>query len=164
MIESGIWSWVITNPALQPLLGQSLQDKSDGFYNSFYFSFLPKKPTLPGIILDRLKSDEAADTLDARTAAAGMMIEAKFQFGCAARDNPENPANPNGYLSAMLLSRQLRLQIMGLATGGSSLPDGTPIRNVRIDGEYDAHFELGDQGYIYRRVLAVTIWYSLFAE
>jgi hypothetical protein len=160
MIESGIWSWAIGNTALQELLGQSLQDRSSGFFNSFYFSFLPKDPTLPGIILDRLTSEEADDTLDARTTAPGVMMEAKFQFGSVAIDSPENPANPSGYLSAVLLSQQLRLQIMGMANGVSFLPDGTLIKDVRIDNEYDAHFELGGQGYIYRRVLAVTIWYE----
>src|SRR5579859_1029158 len=119
MIESGIWSWVIGNTALQPFLGQSLEDKNAGEFNSFYFSFAPKQPVFPAIIFDRLKTDEADDTLDARTNAPGTVLEAKFQFGSAAIDSPENPANSSGYLSAAQLSKQLRLEIMGLATGVS---------------------------------------------
>src|ERR1700683_5225816 len=117
MFESGIWDWVIGNTALQPLLGQSPQDKSDGAYNSFYFSFIPKNAPMPGIVFDRLRSEEADDTLDTRTPAPGVLMEGKFQFGSVAVDGNQNPANFSGYLSAVLLSQQLRLQLIGLATG-----------------------------------------------
>lgn len=157
MIESGLYTWATSNPALQPLLGQSAADKSAQIWTAFNFSFLPKDPTLPGIVLDRLKAEEAGDTLDPRTAAPGTMIIAKFQFGSVAQDSPGNPVNPSGYLSAALLSQALRLQIMGLATGRAVLPDGTMIQDVRIDDEFDAHFELGGQGYVYRRMLMATI-------
>lgn len=156
MIESGIRSWLIGNTTLQPLLGQAAQGD---FSSSFYFSFLPKNPTLPAIILDRLKSDEADDTLDARTETPGAMMEAKFQFGSAANNDADNPVNFDGYLSAALLSRQLRLELMGLATGIAFLPDGTLIKDVRVDDEFDAHIDRGGQGYLYRRILTVTIWY-----
>lgn len=159
MIESGIFDWVLGNLALQPLLGQSSQEKSNGKYSSFYFSFINKDQPMPGVILDRLKSDEADDTLDVRTSAPGMIVEGKFQFGSVAVDSAGNPANFSGYLSAALLSNALRLQIMGLATGISELPDLTVIKELRIDDEYDAHFEVGGLGYVYRRILAVTIWY-----
>jgi len=159
VIESGLYKWAIANVALQPLLGQSAQEKISGLYSAFYYSFLPKDPTLPAIVLDRLKAEEADDTLDARSAAPGTLIEARFQFGCFANDSPENPANPSGYLSAAVLSQALRLQIMALANGRAELPDGTVIQDVRIDDEFDAHFELGGQSYLYRRMLMVTMIY-----
>jgi len=160
MIESGLFTWALANPALQLLLGQSDEEKGKKIFSSFYFSFLPKDPILPGILFDRLKSEEADDTLDARTALPGTLMEGRFQFGCVAQDSPENPVNPSGYLSAALLSQALRLQIMGLATGRFELPDGTAIQDVRIDDEFDAHFELGGQGYIYRRMLMATIFFN----
>jgi hypothetical protein len=160
MIESGISNWALGNAALQPLLGQSDTDKGQKLFTAFYFSFLPKNPTLPAIVLDRLKADEPDDTLDARTAAPGTSIEAHFQFGCVAQDSPENPANASGYLSAALLGQQLRRQLMALATGRYEFPDGTIVQEVRLDDEFDAHFEIGGQGYIFRRMVMVTITFQ----
>jgi hypothetical protein len=164
MIESGLRSWVLANTSLRPLLGQSAQQTNSGLWTSFFYSFLPKPFILPAIVLDRVSSGEADDTLDVRTAAPGTMIEARFQFGCMANDNVENPTNPSGYLSALLLSRALRLQIMSLATGDSYLPDGTLLNDIRIDDEFDAHFEVGGESYLYRRVLKVTILYTETSE
>lgn len=157
MIESGISNWALNNSALQPLLGQSDADRGQKIFTAFYFSFLPKNPTLPAIILDRLKAEEPDDTLDPRTALPGISMEAHFQFGCVAQDNPENPANVSGYLSAALLGQQFRRQIMALATGRFEFPDGTTVQEVRLDDEFDAHFEVGGLGYIYRRMVMVTI-------
>jgi hypothetical protein len=80
--------------------------------------------------------------------------------GGRARQFATNPANPSGYLSAARLSKELRLQIMGLCTGNAALPDGTLIKDLRIDDEYDAHFEVGGEGYVYRRMLLFTIWFE----
>jgi hypothetical protein len=160
MIESGLYTWAITNSAIQPLLGQSAQEKTAKTYSAFYFSFLPKTPTLPGIILDRLKGMDEVDSFDPRTAQPGVLQWARFQFGAVAQDSSANPANPSGYLSAARLSKELRLQIMGLCTGNAALPDGTLIKDLRIDDEYDAHFEVGGEGYVYRRMLLFTIWFE----
>jgi hypothetical protein len=160
MIESGLSNFALQNPAIQPFLGQSPQDAEGKVYQTFFFSFLPKSPTLPAIVLDRLKSDDADDTLDARSTAPGAMIEATFQFGSVADDNAKNPASPSGYLSACLLSQALRRQLMGLATGNSALPDGTLVKDVKIRDEYDAHYELGGGGYLIRRVLLVDMLFQ----
>lgn len=159
MIESGIYTYITTNAPLQVLLGQSLQEKTTGSFTAMYFSFLPKEPTLPGIVVDRLQSAEEDDTLDPRTSMPGAMLEAKFQFGCIAQDARTNPANFSGYLSAAQLAQQLRYQLMALATGVAVLPDGSAVKDVRIDDEFDAHFEIGGAGYVYRRMLIVTIFY-----
>jgi hypothetical protein len=160
MIESGLSNFVLGNAAIQPFLGQSPQDAENKIFEAFYYSFLPKNRTLPAVVLDRIKSDDADDTLDARTALPGVLIEATFQFGSMAEDNPKNPKSPSGYLSACLLSQQLRRQLMGLATGSSVLPDGTLVKDVRIMDEYDAHFELGGGGYLLRRVLLIGMLFQ----
>jgi len=163
MIESGLSNFALGNAAIQALLGQSAADKTAGVYSAFYFSVLPKGAALPGIVLDRLKSDDAADTLDLRTPAPGTMIEARFQFGSVAQDqegsqNP-NPASPSGYLSAAFLSQALRRQLIALPSAGA-LPDGTLVKDVWIIDEYDAHYESGGQGYIFRRVLQIGMLFQ----
>jgi hypothetical protein len=166
VIESGLSNFALTNAAITALLGQSAVEReaTPPAYSSFYFSFLPKNGTLPAIILDRLKSEDADDTLDARTPAPGVMIEARFQLGCVAQDQEgtlnQNPASPSGYLSACLLSQALRRQLMGLATGNAILPDGTLIKDLWILDEYDAHYEIGGAGYLYRRVLQIGMLFQ----
>lgn len=159
MIESGFSVWALGNAAIQGLLGQSPKDVAQKVYSAFYFSFLPKQPALPGIILDRVRSKEAADTLDSRTAAPSV-LEGLFQFGCAAQDDVKNPQNGSGYLSACLLSAALRKQLLGLATGRMALPDGTAIDDLWIVDEFDAHFEAGAMGYLYRRALQVGVLFK----
>lgn len=88
------------------------------------------------------------------------MLEGRFQFGCVANDNPENPLNPSGYLTARELSRTVREQVLGMATGNYALPDGTIIGDLWIADEFDAHFEPGGQGYLYRRVLQVGMLFT----
>jgi hypothetical protein len=156
MIESGFSNWALGNAAVNALLGQSEQDVAQKTYSAFYYSFLPKNPTLPALVLDRIKSTEAIDTLDKRSPAPSI-LEGRFQFGCVANDDSENPINPSGYLSAVLLSKALREQLLGLATGSSALPDGTIVQDFWIIDEFDAHFEVGGSGYLYRRVLQVGV-------
>ena len=141
MIESGFLTWALANPVLQALLGQSPQEAALHRYSAFDFSFLRERPPLPAIVLDRVKSMEASDALDARTAAS-TMLEGRFQFGSVAEDSATNPANFSGYLSACLLSAALRQQLLGLATGNSTLPDGTAIDDLLIVDEFDAHYEV----------------------
>lgn len=160
MIESGLYSWALSNSALQPLLGQSDQERAKKLFSAFYFSFLPKGAPTPAIVLDRLKSPDAVDTLDARTTAPGVLIEGRFQFGSVAEDSAGNPANPSGYLSAARLSQALRRQLAGLATGNASLPDGTLVKDVYDWDEFDAHYELGGDSYIYRRIQQVTVLFQ----
>jgi hypothetical protein len=159
MIESGLSNWALANPAIQALLGRSLTDVAQNIYSAAYFSFLPQNATLPALLIDRIQSREAADTIDARTAAP-TMLQGRFQFGCVANDDAKNPLNPSGYLSARELSRTMREQLLGLATGRSVLPDGTLINDLWIVNEFDAHFELGGMGYLYRRVLQVGMLFS----
>jgi hypothetical protein len=165
MIESGLSIWMLGNPAITSFLGQTPTDKSNGIYSAFYFSVLPKEPTgaIPGIVLDRMRSTDAEDTLDARAALPGDIIEGRFQFGSVASDGPQNPnQQANGYLAACALSRALRRQLTGLATGRAILPDvsGKPaimISDVFDWDEFDAHVEVGGYGYLMRRILQVTI-------
>jgi hypothetical protein len=161
MIESGLSSWALANAAIKALLGQSPQDVAQKTYSAFYFSFLPKQAPLPAIILDRYQSEEAADSIDVRTAAP-TLLEGGFQFGCVAND-AANPGNQfSGYLACAALSRVIREQLLGLATGDSALPDGTVIEDLRIVDEFDAHFEPGGMGtgYLYRRVLKVWMMFK----
>jgi hypothetical protein len=159
MIESGLYSFVLgnaassfpPNAAMAPLLGAG---------SPFFFSYLPPNAPTPAVILDRLKSPDAEDTLDARTPAPGTLIEGHFQFGSVAQDNAKNPANSSGYLSACLLSQALRRQLTGLATGDAALPDGTLIKNVYDWDEFDAHYEVGGTGYMFRRILLVTLLFQ----
>lgn len=158
MIESGFSVWALGNAAIQGLLGQSPKDVAQKVYSAFYFSFYKQGP-LPGIILDRVRSKEAADTLDSRTAAPSV-LDALFQFGCTAQDDVKNPQNGSGYLSACLLSAALRKQLLGLATGRIVLPDGTAIDDLWIVDEFDAHFEVGGGAYLYRRALQVGVLFK----
>ena len=162
MIESGFFEWLLTTPAITALLGQADEEKAAKTYSSVYFSFLPKDPVLPAIVLDRIKSEEAGDTLNRGSAAPGMPIEARFQFRSVANDDMagsgrKNPLNPSGYLSCCLLSRALREQLKGLATGNAPFPEGTVIQDLWILDEFDAHFEMGGVGYLYCRALQIGI-------
>jgi hypothetical protein len=160
MIESGLYSWALANPAITPFLGQTPQDAAKKIYSAFFFSFLPKEPrgVMPGIILDRLKSPDEIDTIDARSPAPGNPIEGRFQFGSVAQDSAQNPKNPDGYLSACFLSQALRRQLTGLASGQPvPLGNGTVIQNVYGWDEWDSHYEVGGYGYILRRILQCTI-------
>jgi len=159
MIESGLSNFALTNVAIMAALGNA-DSKRVAPFAAFYFSVLAKEAVLPGIILDRLKSPEAADTLDARNALPGALIEGIFQFGSVANDNAQNPLSPSGYLSACFLSRALRRQLTGLATGNAALPDGTIVKDVYGWDEFDAHYEVGGLGYLFRRVLQVTICFQ----
>ena len=160
MIESGLSNWALANAAIQPLLGRSPVDVAENIYSAAYFSFLPKAPVLPALVIDRIQSREAADTLNARTAAP-TMLQGRFQFGCMALDHPKNPRNPSGYLSARELSRVMREQLLGLITNPvTALPDGTLINDLWIVNEFDAHFEMGGLGYLYRRVLQVGMLFT----
>lgn len=164
MIESGLYAWSLSNPRITPFLGQSREDKIKNVFAAFYFSYLPQEPrgVTPGIILDRLKSPDAAETLDARSNAPGGLIEGIFQFGSVGQDSTNNPNNVfSGYLSACALSQALRRELTGLATGKAELPSGTVIQNVYGWDEWDAHYEVGGYGYIMRRILQCTI---LFRE
>jgi hypothetical protein len=156
MIESGLSNWALSNTAIQPFLGNADPQRVQPFV-SFYFSFLPKNRVLPAIVLDRLRSPDAVDTLDPRTSAPGTLIDGRFQFGSVAQDSSANPKNASGYLSACQLSQQIRRQLAGLATGNAALPDGTLIKDVYNWDEFDAHYELGGEGYVLRRVLQVQI-------
>ena len=159
MIESGLSNWALANAAIQALLGRSQTDVAAKTYSSAYFSFLPKKPVLPALLIDRIQAKEATDTLDVRTAAETMM-EGRFQFGCVAEDAAANPVNASGYLSARELSRTVREQLLSLDTGDSVLPDGTVIHDLWIVDEFDAHLEVGGLGYLYRRVLQVGMIFT----
>jgi hypothetical protein len=159
MIESGLSNFALTNTAITAAMGNADAQRKAPFA-AFYFSVLAKNAVLPGIILDRLKSPDAEDTLDARTPLPGTLIEGIFQFGSVANDNPANPLSPSGYLSACLLSQALRRQLAGLATGKSELPDGTLVKDVFGWDEFDAHYEVGGLGYLFRRVLQVTILFQ----
>jgi hypothetical protein len=169
MIESGLSNWALANSAIQAQLGQSSIDVQGKTYSAFFFGFLGKQPPLPCIVLDRIpRGAEAADTLDPRSPAPTKLI-GHFQFGCCANDNPvgtgpgKNPLNSSGYLSCAALSRVLREQLLGLDTGtptGYLLPDGTAVSDLWIVDEFDAHFELGGTGYLYRRVLQVGMLFK----
>ena len=165
MIESGLYQWVVGNPALQPLLGQLKAEKAKGVWSAYFFSALPKPgdDPVPGIVADVLKSDEL-DTLDARSAGPPYSpVTRVFQIGCVAQDQqptgPINPWNPSGYLSASYLALTLYRQLIGLATGRSALPDGSIIQNVEYLDEYDAHYEQGGTAYLFRRIFQVAITY-----
>ena len=170
MIESGLFLWATTNPALQALMGQSKREQAEKIWSSFYFSYLPKadliNTPIPGIVMDVIPggAGEEEDTLDARSASPPWTpISRIFQFGSVAVDQaqngPPNPWNPSGYLSAAYLSQTLYRQLMAMATGRASLPDGTVLQDVRYLGEYDAHYEVGDVGYLFRHILHVAITY-----
>jgi hypothetical protein len=165
MIEQGLYEFAVTNANLQPLLGNADAARLQPF-KAFYFSFYPKGGVLPGIVLDRLQSRNESETLDPGSRAPGQMIEARFQFGSVANFTGDGaqavlggPESPSGYLAAAALSLALKRELQELASGKAVLPDGTIINDVRIEDEYDAHFEVGGVGYLLRRVLAVSIVY-----
>ena len=164
MIESGLFQFITSDDVITAAMGNSDPQRKAAF-NACYFSFMPKagNQVLPCIVMDRLRSPNADETLDAASGAAptslapGQAIEGFFQFGSMAEDSQKNPIEFPGYLSAALLSQALRRQLLSLATGTGVLPDGTLIQDLRIDDEFDAHYELGGGSYLYRRILKVTI-------
>ena len=158
MIESGFYQWATQNAKIQKCLGSVT---AADYSQSFYFSFLAKNPVLPAIVLDRLSGNEdEVDSLDVRDDSPAAMCSAKFQFGCCAQNDKNNPQNPDGYLSAAALALALRRQLIALANGDAALPDGTVIKDVHILDEFDAHFEMGGTGYTFRRILQVEVLYG----
>lgn len=171
MIEVGLYQFCTQNTNIQKYLGTS--DPQRKIFNAFYYSFVPKGAPLPGIVLDRVRSPYADETLDAENNMPGDLIEGRFQFGCVAQDDsaaggPKNPMNSSGYLSAALLALYLRRELKGLATGNAALPDGTLIQDVSMGpgqgDEFDAHYETGGQGYLLRRLVVCTILFKEVAN
>lgn len=167
MIEIGLFQFCTGNVNIQKYLGTS--DPQRQKFNAFYYSYLPKNRILPAIVLDRVRSPYAEETLDAETNLPGDLIEGRFQFGCVAEDDsaaggPTNPQSRSGYLSAAMLAMALRRELKGLGTGNSLLPDGTIIKNVTMGpgqgDEFDAHYEVGGQSYLLRRVILCTICFQ----
>lgn len=159
MIEVGLYQFITGNPAITPFLG-TVDPQRKQFLTSARFSVLMKQQVFPAVTLDRLRSPDACDTLDARTSTFGQLIEGKFQFGSWAEDDANNPYDPDGYLSAAFLSQALRRQLTGLATGNAVLPDGTLVKDVNGCDEWDAHYEVGGEGYLFRRILQCTILFQ----
>ena len=85
MIEIGLFQFCTGNAKIQKYLGTS--DPQRNTFNAFYYSFIPKGAPLPCIVLDRLRSPAADETLDAQSDMPGDMIEGRFQFGCVAQDD-----------------------------------------------------------------------------
>lgn len=167
MIEVGLFQFCTQNPNIQKYLGTS--DTQRKVFGAFYYSFLPKNRILPAIVLDRVRSPYAEETLDAENNLPGDLIEGRFQFGCIAEDDsaaggPTNPVNRSGYLSAALLAQALRRELKGLGTGNANLPDGTIVQDVRFGpgqgDEFDAHYEVGGQSYLMRRVVICTMLFK----
>lgn len=156
MIETGLYQFLTSNSFISALLGGQ---------TSVYFSVLPKQPVLPAIRLFRVASPNAAETLDA-SSAGNLTIAGRFQIdslgqdGVSASIRQTTPVNPSGYLSAALLSQAIRAQLLANTAGDNTLPDGTLLQDIRIRDEFDADFEQGGTGYIFRRVLDVEIIYE----
>ena len=155
MIEPGLFQFAIENATIVALsapapAGQSAQ--------AFYFGKLPKEPALPAIVLHRVSSPNVNEVLDMPSTGL-QAIRGRFQFNSFAQDAQPGAVlpgiNPSGYLAAAALSRALRLQLMSVV--GGELPDGTEIRDVRLNDEFDANYEQGGTGYLYVRVLDLTI-------
>lgn len=128
----------------------------------FYYSRLPKQPQLPAAVLHRVSSKDAANSIDLPGTSAGP-IEGRFQLEAYAQDNDQNnPFSPSGYLSVAALMLAYRLQLAGLID--AALPDGTLIQNFWVNDEFDANFEDGGVGYVYRRVLDFGLAYQLVGD
>lgn len=157
-IETGLFKFATANPMITAAMGNRDSQRKAPF-TAFYFSLAPKPAAaaFPCIVLDRLKSTDLLETIDAGTSLPGALIEGVFQFKCLAVNDAKNPYVTDGYLSASFLAQALRRQLMGLASGNSMLPDGTLIKDIRIVDEFDGAYELGADSYVFFRVLQMRI-------
>lgn len=151
MIESGLYQFAISNATIVGLSAPGPNPQTPAA--AFYFSKMPKQPSLPAAVLHRVSSVNADETLD-MPGTQFQQIWGRFRLHIMAQDVPSassSSISTSGYLAAAALSRAYRLQLMGLV--GSALPDGTKIADCRIQDEFDSDFELGGTGYVYRRIL-----------
>ena len=150
MIESGLYELVTGNAAINKFLAGP---------TACYFSFMAKQTPVPAVVIHRIASSPVSVTLDAPTADFNEMMQGRFQLDSFGQDNNSNKLpSPSGYLCAAALSRAIRCQLKAMVN--TALPDGTLLNNCIINDEFDADFEIGGTGYIYRRVLDLTLWFQ----
>lgn len=122
--------------AVQALLAAPATD-------SLYFSLAAKQAPRPYVVLHIVDAPPAAATLDGSSA----LIDGEFQFDSCADDQP----------TARQLSQAVRDALKELS---GTLSDGTTIQFYEVSQDFDAGYDLGGDGYIYRSVLRLRAFYT----
>jgi hypothetical protein len=149
VIESGLYQFATQTSAITDCLGKA---------ESVFFSALMKQSKLPALVIHRVSLTDPATTLDLQTSAPALVV-GRFQFSSFGEDNNNaNLISTSGYLCAAQLSRTLRLTLQAMV--GLPLPDGTVITDYQLNDEFDADYEVGGTGYVFRRLLDVTLWFE----
>jgi hypothetical protein len=100
---------------------------------------------------------DPATTLDLQSSSPGL-VAGRFQFSSFGEDNNNPDFSNSGYLCAAALSRAIRLALQAIV--GHALPDGTVINDYQLNDEFDANFDEGGTGYIFSRLLDVTLFFQ----
>jgi hypothetical protein len=141
MLASGLYQQLGATAAVTALLGKLNQEQGGG--NSIYFTLAPKQAPAPFLVIHRINTPPAGQTLD----GVSDLIDGEIQFDSYAGDA----------ITAQKLSRAVR---DALKNFGGPLPDGTTIQFVEVTADMDAGYEQGGTGYLFRSILRLAAFYT----
>lgn len=113
--------------------------------SSVFMNVLPKTPPRPSLVLNRVGTPPAGETLD----GISDLIDGEIQFDSYADD-------PN---AAVKLSHAVRDYLVKSFNAGE-LPDGTTIQFVAVTMDHDEPYEMGGVGYLFRALLRLQAFYT----
>jgi hypothetical protein len=146
MILAGIYQYLGTVSGVTSLLGTPTQGQGGGL--AIYFTAAPKGPATPFLVIHRIDSPPAAQTLDGVSA----LLDGELQFDSYAADA----------VDAEKLSRAVRNTFCPL--GGpnykGTLADGTSIQFTEVTADLVGGYEQGDTGYLFRSILRLAAMYT----
>jgi hypothetical protein len=139
MLLQGLYGLLAKTVAVTSLLGKPTGQ--DG--PPIYFGEAPKQPVVPFLVIHRITTLPAGETLD----GVSDLIDGEIQFDSRAADQP----------AAQKLSRAVRDTLKNY---GGALPDNTTIQFTEVAADFDDGFELGGQGYLFRCILRLKAFYT----
>jgi hypothetical protein len=140
MVASGLYELLAGTPAVADLLGDVPEAVGGA---AIYLSVAPKTPPVPFLIIHKLPSEPAGQTLD----GVSNLTDGEFQFdsyGAEATD-------------AQFLSGTVKAFLQNF---GGTLGDGTGVQFVEVTADFDNGYELGAYGYLFRCVLRLKAFYT----
>jgi hypothetical protein len=141
MLATGLYQQLGATPAVTALLGKPTQEQGAG--NAIYFTSAPKQPPATFLVIHRINTPPAGQTLN----GVSDLIDGEIQFDSYSGDA----------ITAQKLSRTVR---DALKNFGGALPDGTTIQFVEVTADMDAGYEQGGTGYLFRSILRLHAFYT----
>jgi hypothetical protein len=138
MLLPGLYQYLASLSSVTALLGTA----GDGG-PAIYFSAAPKQPPVPFLVLHKVNTLPAGQTLDGVSA----LIDGEIQFDAYANDA----------ITAQGITTAVRTV---LANYADTMAEGTQIQFVAVVEEFDAGYEEGDSSYLYRSILRLRAFYT----